>query len=233
SGTQQQAAQPPLSSEEQTQWSRILKTARQWRIVSLAGQGLSSRAEMLVRELSNSNTQDVLSVLDGLMQVASEADPTTRRKLGQLQLQTAEELHRRRDQLDPSARKRLDHCRAQAYLATNQPNKALVLFNQMLASQPKDTALRTQVAMLLADTEDREALLKAKQLWRTLESQSKPGSLPWLKQRYQVARCSWKLGEREEARKLLGVTKLLYPQLGNAELKAQYEQLEKEVNAPR
>lgn len=231
SGTQQQSAQPPLSEEEKSDWSRILKTARQWRIVSLAGQGLSDRAEMLVRELSNSSTQDVLGVLDGLMQVAEQADPVTRRKLGELQRQTALELHRRRDQLDPDEQERLDHCRAQAYLATNQTEEALAIYNQMLAAQPKDFGLRERIANLLAESDDQQALRKAKQLWRAMESQSKPGSLPWLKRRYQVARCSWKLGEGDEAKKLLGVTALLYPQLGNAELKAQYEQLQKEVGS--
>lgn len=233
SGTQRQAAQPSLSAEEKAEWSRILKSARQWRIVSLAGQGLSDRAETLVRELSNSNTQDVLSVLDGLMQVAKDSDSTTRRNLGQLQLQTALELHRRRDQLDPDEQKRLDHCRAQAYLATNKPQEALTIYNQMLSAQPKDSALQAEVANLLAETDDRQALSKAKQLWRTLEARSKPGSLPWLKRRYHVARCSWKLGQRDEARKLLGVTKLLYPELGNAELKLQYEQLQQELDNAR
>ena len=64
SGTQQK------TGSEQADWDRILKTARQLRIVSLAGQGLSGRAEMLVKELSDSSTADVLGVMDGLMQVA-------------------------------------------------------------------------------------------------------------------------------------------------------------------
>jgi tetratricopeptide (TPR) repeat protein len=221
------------SPGELAEWSRILKTSRQLRIVSLAGQGLSARAEELVKQLSESSTQDVLGVMDGLMQVARKSDPATRRKLGQLQLQTAMELNSRRQELDSAEQDRLDHCRAQAYLATHQPEEALRLYEQMLAGQPKSKPLHLRIAGLLGDADDPRCLRKAKTLWRTLEAQEKPGSETWLQRRYEVARCSWKLGETEEARKLLGVTKLLYPQLGNEELKSKFEQLEKAITGKR
>ncbi len=174
SGTQQKSAQ--TSAADTAEWNRILKTARQLRIVSLAGQGLSGRAEMLVKELSDSSTEDVLGVMDGLMQVAKSANLGTRRKLGELQLQTAEELNRRRDQLAPDERERLDHCRAQAYLASNRTEDALKIYNQMLAAQPKNRALKRRIAALLAETENRASMTKAKDLWREMESQAKPGS---------------------------------------------------------
>ena len=66
-----------------------------------------------------------------------------------------------------------------------------------------------------------------------MESQVKPGSLEWLEMRYQVARLCWRLGQTEECRKLLGVTRLLYPQLGDAELRTQYEQLQRKVDKKR
>lgn len=233
SGTQRQSEQTPLSEKEQAEWERILKTARQLRIVSLAGQGLSRRAEKLVEELRNSSTRDVLSVMDGLMQVAGAADSGTRRTLGELQLKTALELNRRRDELEEAEKTRLDHCRAQAYLATDQPDEAFGIYQQMLAAAPQDAALRERVAGLLAETDDRKSLEKAKELWRSLQANAKPGSTSWLERRYQVARCSWKLGQREEARKLVGVTRLLYPKLGNEELKSKYENLEKQLNSNR
>ncbi len=228
SGTQQKSDQDSADD-----WNRILKTARQLRIVSLAGQGLSSRAEMLVKELSDSSTEEVLGVMDGLTQVATSANLGTRRKLGELQLQTAEELNRRRDQLSPAERERLDHCRAQAYLATNRSGEALKIYDQMLATQPKSRSLKKRIATLLAETDNRVSMTKAKDLWRAMESQAKPGSLEWLEMRYQVARLCWKLGQTEECRKLVGVTRLLYPQLGNAELRSQYQELQQKVEKNR
>jgi hypothetical protein len=210
SGAQKQSAQPPIAEDDKALWSEILKTARQLRIVSLAGQGLSRRAQLHVEELTNSSTRDVLGVMDGLMQVAKGADPATQKTLGQLQLQTALELNRRREQLDQTEQDRLDHCRAQAYLATNLSAEAIKLYDAMLAARPKDLRLQEKIAALLAETENRPSLLKAKLLWRKLEAQEKPGSTTWLEKRYQVALCSRKLGEREECKKLIGVTKLLY-----------------------
>jgi hypothetical protein len=232
SGTQR-PSQGQLSASEETEWSRILKTSRQLRIVSLAGQGLSNRAELLVKELSASSTEDVLGVMDGLMLLARGADAVTRRSLGQLQLQTATELNTRRSDLDAAEQERLDHCRAQAYLATNQPEEALKLYEELLGKQPKNKTLHLRIAGLLGDSGDKACLTKAKELWRTLEDQEKPGSVAWLENRYEVARCSLKLGEAEECRKLVGVTKLLYPQLGNEELKSKYKQLEKELAGKR
>ena len=228
SGTQRKS-----ENNSAADWNRILKIARQLRIVSLAGQGLSGRAEMLVKELSDSSTEEVLGVMDGLTQVAASADLGTRRKLGELQLQTAEELNRRRDQLSPAERERLDHCRAQAYLATNRSEEALKIYDQMLAAQPKSRSLKTRIATLLAETDNQTSMTKAKDLWRAMESQAKPGSLEWLEARYQVARLCWKLGQTEECRKLVGVTRLLYPQLGNAELRSQYQELQSKVEKQR
>ncbi len=221
------------AKQQSAEWARILKTSRQLRIVSLAGQGLSKQAEVLVKQLGKSSTEDVLGVMDGLMQVARAADTGTRQKLGQLQLQTANELNSRRQELKPAEQERLDLCRAEAYLATNRLDDALKLYDQMLADQPKSKGLRLRVAGLLEETGEHNCLVKAKSLWRSLEAQEKPGTASWLERRYRVARCCWELGETDECRKLLGVTKLLYPKLGNAELRSKYGELEKEIAGKR
>ncbi len=230
SGTQQLSARPELSEAEQTTWLGIVKTSRQLRIVTLAGQGESQKAEQLVKDLANSSTQEVLGVMDGLMQVAASVDLSTQRKLKQIQLQTALELHSRRDQLTPAEQQRLDHCRAQAYLATNQPTEALKVYDQMIVAQPKNQSLRMTVAKRLSEGEDRTCLLKAKAHFRAVESSQKPGSVMWLEMRYHIARCCLKLGQTEECRKLLGVTGVLYPELGTDALKARYAELQAELD---
>ena len=48
----------------------------------------------------------------------------------------------------------------------------------------------------------------------------------WLDARYHLARCAFELKDYEECRKLLGVTKLLYPNLGNDEVRARFASLE-------
>jgi hypothetical protein len=64
---------------------------------------------------------------------------------------------------------------------------------------------------------------QAKGLWRRLEGVLKAGSPEWLDARWHVIRCCQKLGEQAEADKLLKVTKLLYPDLGGAAMKAKFD----------
>lgn len=221
------------SEGDEAEWPRILKTSRQLRIVSLAGQGLSHEAESLVKELSQSSTQDVLGVMDGLMLLAREADALTRRNLGQLQLQTANELNTRRSELDEATQDRLDHCRAQAYLATGQPKEAVKLYDELLARQPKSKALFLKIAGLLEEANDPAGLEKAKELWQAREAQEKTGSLSWLESRYEIARISAKLGQNAECRKLISQTKAQYPQLGNEELRTKFLELEQAERSKR
>jgi len=51
--------------------------------------------------------------------------------------------------------------------------------------------------------------------------------------RYQVVWCLFALKEHDECRKLLAVTRLLYPALGGDELRSRFAELEKKLPAKR
>jgi tetratricopeptide (TPR) repeat protein len=227
------ASKQPAAPNDSATWKSLSKTATQLRIVSLAGQHRFSQADLFVRKFSETNPSEVLSVLDGLMQLAAHAEPTTRRGLGELQLQAAGKLYRRRLELSAEEQQRLDRCLAQAYVATNQPKKAIAVYEGLLRQSPRNRRLLKTVSQLLVECGTPECLESAKSHWRKLESAHKAGSQEWLNTRYHVAWCSFKLKEYNECRKLLGVTRLLYPDLGGDELRGKFTKLEKVLNKRR
>lgn len=210
-------------------WPHLEQTAERLRIVSLAGQGRIADARKLLGTLTAGDAQAALTVLDGLSEISGDARPRRRTTLGELQLLAAEEVQRRRAELTPSGEQRLDRCLAQAYAAVGRPNDSARAYRRMLQRAPDDQDVLVRAAVGIAGIGTPRALREAKTLWRRLEALEKPGSQAWLSARLEVVRCSWKLGEFEECRKLLGVTRVLYPALGGPMLKKQFDELESAV----
>lgn len=207
-------------------WNQISNQALRLQIIALAGQGNPSAAQSLVENLETAGTDELLSVLNGVSQINLELTPAVRRELGQLQLKSAEKLASRRDELNPQQIKRLDLCLAEAYLAIDQPIRALEYYKELLKQSPHDRSLIKQVALLLEKCGTKECMRQAKQKWRQLETSEKAGSLSWLETRLHIIQTSFESGDKTEAKKLLGVTKLLYPDLGNAEIQNRYRETE-------
>ena len=128
---------------------KIMATATQLRIVSLAGQQQLEQAGKLLNQLSQTEPAEMLRILNGLSQLVDIADEAGRRDLGILQLQAVEKLEPRRDQLSPPQSQRLDQCRAQAYVATGRIDDAVELYETLRKASPKDRDLQTNQAQVL------------------------------------------------------------------------------------
>ncbi len=210
-------------------WNEIANQARRLEIITLAGQGKPTAARSLVENLENAGTNELLSVLNGVSQINLDLSDETRYELGLLQLKSAEKLISRRDELTPQQRQQLDLCLAEAYLATNQQIRALEYYQELLKQAPRDSTYIKQVALLLEHCGTKACLREAAQKWRQLEAAEKPGSIPWLDARLHIIQTTFDSGNEAEAKKLLGVTKLLYPDLGNQELKQQFQELQQRI----
>lgn len=219
-----------LPKDDRTAWTGLVRSARQLQIVALAGTGRYAQAQTMVSDLARAGAAEVLAVLDGLMQLGTQ-DEALRTRLGSLQLQTARELNKRRSSLKENERRWLDRCLAQAYSAAGSSAQAAELYERLLAKSPGDAGLLKTAADLLEKTADRESLKKARGYWRKLEGIEKRGSADWLTARYHVAACAYQLGEYAECKKLLDVTRLIYPQLGGDALRKKYASLQKDVEA--
>ncbi len=210
-------------------WQRLFNMSAQLRIVSLAGQQRLAQARALLKTFSASSPSEVLSVLDGLIQIADNVDEHTRRGLADLQLQAAEGLNARRSQLSVTERRRLDSCLAQACVATDQPRRAVEKYDVLLRESPRDKRLRRTVSELMTQIRTPEYLSKAKTSWRKLQMLETKGSQDWLDATYNVAWCCFALKEYGQCRKLIQVTRLRYPDLGGWELQTKFTNLERDA----
>ena len=209
---------------------KVLATATQLRVVSLAGQNRPEEAGALLGRLSETSPADMLRILDGLSQLVNVAGQDMRLKLGTLQLRAVETLEQRRDELNMLQQLHLDRCRAQAFRATGRIDEADDLYAELRKAQPKDRDLQASHAEVLLACGTRSCLKRARSLWGQLEKSNKSGSQPWLEARYHRALCAFELQEYEECRKMLGIAAQLYPELGGPELKGQFEELSKRAN---
>jgi tetratricopeptide (TPR) repeat protein len=202
------------------------KTAGQLRVISLAGQRKIDAAEKLLDSLEHGKPDELLAMLDGLTAVSARCDASTQRLVAELQLRTLQELAlSAQPELNATQRSRLWRARAEAYAATGQVSKAIFASEQLLEKFPRDPKLLRSTAELCELLETNAGHKQAKGLWRRLEALLKAGSPDWLETRWHVIRCCQKLGDQEEADKLLKVTKLLYPDLGGTQIKAKFDGL--------
>ena len=125
----------------------------------------------------------------------------------------------------------VDRCLAEAYTATGDLPEAIALYETLLKARSRDRHLMETIGSLLQQHGQLADLQRAKLIYRQLEGFDPAGSTAWLRTRLTVARLCLQLGEKAECQKLLKVTRILYPELGGMELKAEYAKLEMEVTS--
>lgn len=212
-------------------WNELSLASTRLQIVALAGQAQTDQARELLTRLDQTGPQELLTILSGLAEISRNTDARVRRELADLQIQAADRLMRQRDQLDATSQWLLDKTRAEAYEVRGRPHDALIVYDAMLKVQPRNKRLVRKRAELLASTGDAGELEQAYDSWKQLMGLEKRGTRGWLQARYELAACSLQLGRVEEARKLVGVTKLLYPDLGGADLRQRFTELETRIAA--
>jgi tetratricopeptide (TPR) repeat protein len=200
-------------------------------VVSLAGQGRIEEARQVLEGLAVAEPRTLLGILLGLTKLAERIPKAQRQELGHLQLQAARRLDEQRAALDEGEQRLLDESRAEAYLAAGNIYDAALLYESLLKTQPRDRRLLRIVTELLEQQGTPEALRRAKEFWQRIEALEKRGDRAWLEARLHVAECAQRVGDTTEARKLIGVARALYPELGGADLKQRFEALERKLPA--
>ncbi len=211
-------------------WKPMKRNATQLRILSLAGQNKYDDAKAIIEQIANQNIPEVLQLLAGLVQVASNSNETTRKQIGELQLKTARELYQRKKELTAPQLQQVERALAEAFVATGKISQARGFYSELIKKSPRDRTTLKTFATLSQQCGTKECLQEAKQTWKKLESLEKPGSVLWLSARFQVIECYLLLNEKKECNKLLTITKILYPKLGNAELRKKFIRLKKKLD---
>jgi len=203
-------------------------TARQLRVLSLAGQGRLDDARGLIATFAQ-RPGDLLALLDGLDRVAVTTRPTGRRRLGELQLQAAQTLDSQRNSLDQDDTRRLDRCLAQAYVAAGFPLRAVSLYQQLVKSAPRDWRLRSRLAEIRVAIGSADQLQAAISDWQVAERLLAAGSDDWMSVRLETLKTLKLAGRIKQCRQLLGVTRLLYPTRGTAAVQAALKRLDDQL----
>ena len=215
-------------SSDYGQW--VHKLLVQLRIVALAAQGQPQTAQRLIRQLADDDVSEVLIVLNGLSEVARNQSVEVIRSIGELQLATAEGLQARRSLMSPDQQRNLDRCLGEALLATDQPKRAVDLYEQLVKNSPRDQSLLEQAAEVMVRSGDPRKMPVALDYWRRIEDLHPDGSVQWIRARYNSILCSWESGATKEAIKLMKLTRLLYPKLGSPDWKQKFDELEAEID---
>ena len=201
-------------------------------IIILLGAGNLVEAERILNSASTSPSQ-LLSIVTQLSRLSSTVPLNERPPLAKLQIRAAEKLLPLQDKLSAHEQEVLQRGLAHSYVALGQYPKAVELARRLSESASKDLRKQREWAMLLGQVPDNEAQRMAQQCWRRVESLSKPGSSEWLSARYEVLQGYVRMKQFEEGRKLLQITKVLYPELGGETLKAQFEAVEQQLKPGR
>lgn len=207
----------------ESDWKQLSRATAQLRIVSLAGQQKLGEAREILAELEQTDPSTMLGILLGLTELTSLVDPHRQVELGHLQLRAIHRLLDARDQLPEAQQRQLNHCHAEAQIAIGNLPEAAEIYEQLIALSPRNERVMRMLIDVLMQRGQGEDLVRARTWWSRIERLHPAGSAEWIGARLQIARLDSRLGKAAEARKLLGVTKTLYPELGTPELKAEIE----------
>jgi TolA-binding protein len=199
-----------------------LAMANQLRIVSLAGAGRVGEAAAILNRASSRGPEELLILLDGLSAATAGQTDAVKKSLGELQVDVT-----RRSRVDittlPKDQRMPFLLRiAEASELAGRTREAADTYAHLLKEQPDDLSVRKCLARLRSQLASRDDQLRAKRHWQKIEGRYKAGSDPWMESRLEIIRCHIRLGENDDANKLLTVTQLLYRNAGTPEIRQQF-----------
>lgn len=173
----------------------------------------------------------LLSVVSHLSSLLRSSTADKRQPIANLQVRAAEKLAVFEDKLSVSEQELLQKSLVHSYLTTGQFDKAVGLATKLSEANSKNLEKQRELARVLGNASDSATQNLAQQCWRRVESLMKPGSPEWLLARYEVLMGYVRMKQNEEGRKLLHITRVLYPELGGPDLKPRFDALEKQLGS--
>lgn len=224
-----------VDSQLQKQWRKSYQSARALQGILLASLGEVDEARKLLSNDKQSNTSAEDRLFMARQLAASRGDsPRVRLILAELLLQVTDPLKTDSVEFQKlTSQQSIEYreLRAEAFAATGQTTKAVALYEQLVAKMPRTQKYVMRLAALLEECDNEEHWKKAVTLWKDRVRREKQGTEAWLQARYHLANASFQLNRPDEARKIVQVTQLLYPNIGSQELQNRYHELAKKLQA--
>lgn len=229
----QQEKQVSTSETLSPEWTEIHRTGLQLRVLTLATGDRLDDAGRLLRELSQSDPQALVSVLASLTDITANIHLSQRKELGKLQRLLVQEITHANREMSPEQRGALDRAAIQASIAMEDWPAAIDQLEALLAREPEDHSLRVKLIEIATRLGRPADLKRAQELWQQIEQKSRKGSLEWIEARIHIAELMEQSGDAAGARKILGVTRTLYPQLGSQELRERGDALWQRIQSAK
>ncbi len=195
--------------------------------VALAGQGRADDAVSLMQQLVAGSPEQRLQLLVDLEGVGVR-NTTPPIELTSIRLKLAETLEADQHTLSAAQRRVWQLAWARALASAGDLDEAARRYAALIDSQGTDPAAKYEYAHLLARSENRLSLEQALTLWREVLNElnrTDPQGQQWFEAKYQIALLHFKLGDAQRAAKIIRLTQVLHPELGNPTLKAQFQDL--------
>lgn len=194
-------------------------------VFALAGQGRHAEAAAVLKQVPAGSPEPLLGMLAALGNVASAAPAAMRAELAKLQLGAIDLIRPRRDALSAAGQQTLDRLRAQALAQSGRTDEALEAYAELAKAMPSDAEIQEAYGLLLLTRPDRPSLETALAKWRELEKKSKPESPRWYRAKYHVAELHYRLGNPQQAEKIITLLQVLHPDLGGPAMKERFSDL--------
>ncbi len=191
-------------------------------VFALAAQGRRAEATKAIEQIAQGPPEALLATLDGLSQLAASAQPAVRAELGALETRVVEQLQPRRKDLDPAGQRLFDRLHARALAHAGRSGDAARLYRRLAELNPRDGDLQEEYATWLSAQDDAALQAAALAAWREMIAKSPPESARWFRAKYGAALMHYRLGNPQQAEKIVRPLVILYPDLGGPDLKPKF-----------
>ena len=195
-------------------------------VLSLAGQRKLRLAQAEVASLVDCEPGQILTLLFALSELPKSDDPQIRTAAAELQLEVGELIAPHIDRtLDPPQREAFRRIESTALVDAGRRAEALSSLRDLVEKNPRSGQTRERYAQLLLAGDDQGSLKKALNQWRLIERGSRTATPRWYEAKYGIAHAHEKLGNRQQAARVVTLLRALHPKLGGATMKARFESL--------
>ncbi|WP_437185625.1 hypothetical protein SH668x_002736 [Planctomicrobium sp. SH668] len=229
------AIENSLKNEQQTandagsnispEWQSIKQKMIELKIVSFTMQHKLPEARDLLRTLSQSDPTALLAVLNRLTDLSGSIGQDFQYELGAVQRATVQELNEFRGNLTIDQRSQLDMAGIYASIAMKDWTDAVRRCETIYVNDSKNHELIRLYLRVLTSRGEKEDFALALTLWQKLEHSEPKGSEQWIEARLSIAEIRHQQGDSASAKKMLGVTRTLYPRMGTPALKNRSDEL--------
>lgn len=201
------------------------RQAAGWRllVMSLIEQNRFNDAEVEIAANQDQPPEKLLELVRLLNGNALYFDETARRGVGFVSQKALAALRRRERELPENLRPEVQFAQTQiaAFLGT-EPHirEAMNQLSELRRANPKDARLLEILALCLMQDRRYEAAVSQ---WRTLLAGIRKESMMWYRARLNLIVCLRRAGQREEAKQILDLMRVLHPGLGGPLLKPRFE----------